>query len=236
MKGVERAILMAAGLGTRMRPLTERVPKPLVTVRGQPLIETVLAALWARGVAEVAIVTGHLGEQFRPLAAREPRVRLIENPDYARKNNLSSLAVAAEFLEQGDCFICEADLFVADERLLCQAFPRSGYLGKFVAGWSEDWLFETDGAGHILRIGKGGRDCFNMAGISFFRQADGERLAQAIAQAAAKAENDGLFWDEVADALVQRGELELAVYPVEANAIVECDTVEDLRSIEEDEA
>lgn len=75
-----------------------------------------------------------------------------------------------------------------------------------------------------------------MAGISFFRQADGERLAQAIAQAAAKAENDGLFWDEVADALVQRGELELAVYPVEANAIVECDTVEDLRSIEEDEA
>ena len=204
-------------------------------MRGRPLIETVLAALWARGVAEVAIVTGHLGEQFRPLAAREPRVRLIENPDYARKNNLSSLAVAAEFLAQGDCFICEADLFVADQKLLCQAFPRSGYLGKFVAGWSEDWLFETDRAGRILRIGKGGRDCFNMAGISFFHQADGVRLAQAIIQAAAESVTDGLFWDEVADALVQRRALDLAVYPVEAKAIIECDTVADLRSIEGDD-
>lgn len=232
MRGVERAILMAAGLGTRMRPLTERLPKPLATVRGRALIETVLAALWARGVAEVAIVTGHLGEQFRPLAAREPRVRLIENPDYARKNNLSSLAVAAKFLEAGDCFVCEADLFVADERLLCRAFTQSGYLGKFVAGWSDDWLFETDGAGAIRRIGKGGRDSFNMAGISFFCQADGARLARAIRQAAADPANDSLFWDEVTDALVQRGELELKVYPVEARAIAECDSLTDLRRLD----
>ena len=230
IQGREVAILMAAGLGSRMRPLTDKLAKPLVPVLGRPLIETVLAALAKRGVAEIYIVVGYRKEQFRPLLEKYPNVRLIENPEYRTKNNIGSVAVAAEQMASADCFVCEADLFVPSENLLCRPLDRSGYFGKFLPGRSEDWVFETSG-GRITRIGKGGDDCFNMVGISFFRQPDAERIALAVRDAAQKPENAQLFWDDIVDRLVRDG-LDLVVHEVHPGEVVECDTVDDLKNLE----
>lgn len=230
IQGREVAILMAAGLGSRMRPLTDKLAKPLVPVLGRPLIETVIAALVKRGVAEIYIVVGYRKEQFRPLLEKYPNVRLIENPEYRTKNNIGSVAVAAEQMASADCFVCEADLFVPSENLLCRPLDRSGYFGKFLPGRSEDWVFETSG-GRITRIGKGGDDCFNMVGISFFRQPDAERIALAVRDAAQKPENAQLFWDDIVDRLVRDG-LDLAVHEVHPGEVVECDTVDDLKNLE----
>ena len=54
----EIAILMAAGLGTRMRPLTDKIAKPLVNVHGKPLIETIIDALLQRGVTAIMLLWG----------------------------------------------------------------------------------------------------------------------------------------------------------------------------------
>jgi len=62
---VTRAFILAAGRGERMRPLTDRIPKPLIAVRGRPLVEHHLAALAAAGVREVVINLGWLGERLR---------------------------------------------------------------------------------------------------------------------------------------------------------------------------
>ena len=110
----ELAILMAAGMGTRMKPLTDTIPKPLVPVMGRPMIETIIEGLLQRPVQEIYVVTGYLGERFAYLTEKYPQVRLLSNPDYAVKNNLSSLCAAAEVLDKGNCFICESDLYVAD--------------------------------------------------------------------------------------------------------------------------
>ena len=228
----EIAILMAAGLGSRMRPLTDRMPKPLVSVKGVPLIETVIAALNRRGVEEIDLVTGYLREQFVPLAERHPNVRLVENPDYAVKNNINSIAVAADRMASSDCFVCEADLFVPDDRLLLRDLDRSGYFGKFVPGFSDDWVFGTDASRRITRVGKGGTDCFNMVGISYFRQADARRIAEAVCTASQDPANAQLFWDDIVDRLV-REDLDLTIHEIRPGEIVECDTVEDLRKLEE---
>ena len=228
----EVAILMAAGLGSRMSPLTDTVAKPLVRVNGIPLIETVIAALQKRDVAEIYIVTGYRAEQFKPLAEKYPEVTLVHNAEYATKNNINSVAVVADKMSSADCFVCESDLFVSDVNVLCREFSRSGYFGKMVHGFSDDWVFERDDAGRITRIGKGGTDAYNMVGVSYFRQSDAARIADAIKRDVQAPENFNLFWDEVVDKLVKRGELDLIVHEVSPKAIVECDTIEDLKKLE----
>lgn len=228
----EIAILMAAGLGNRMRPLTDTIAKPLVKVNGVPLIETVIAAIERRGVEEIYVVTGYKAEQFDSLVEKHFSVRLVHNAEYATMNNINSVAVVADRMASSDCFICEADLFVPRADVLCRELSRSGYFGKMVAGYSDDWVFDTDAAGRITRVGKGGADRFNMVGISYFRQADAVKIANAVRECVKKPENANIFWDEVVDRLVKGGELDLVVHPVSQDDIIECDTVEDLKKLE----
>ena len=223
------AILMASGLGTRMRPLTDTTPKPLIKVGSVPMIETVINALNKAKVENIFVVVGYLSEQFEYLKEKYSNLFLIKNSDYKTINNISSIYYAKDKLLLGDCFICEADLFISDSDIFKAELKNSCYFGKMVEGHSDDWVFDTNEQGIITRVGKVGDDKYNMVGLSYFTKEDAKILSDAINNAYYKDGYENLFWDDVVNMNLDK--LRLTIHPAEEKQIVEIDTVQELETI-----
>lgn len=102
MAGNILAVLLAAGTGSRLRPLTDNLPKCLLEVGGRPLLDYQLEALATHGVEDILVVTGHAAGE---ITRRYPRLRTLHDPEYATTNNLHSLwAARREFA--GRDFVC----------------------------------------------------------------------------------------------------------------------------------
>jgi NDP-sugar pyrophosphorylase family protein len=111
-----QAVILAAGMGTRLAPLTAHTTKCMVPLGGRPLIAHMLDGLAALGVGRAVLVVGHGAAHVRSaLGARHLGVELayVENPDYRTTNNIYSLALAAHALCEDDTLLIESDLIVA---------------------------------------------------------------------------------------------------------------------------
>jgi choline kinase len=126
-----KAIILAAGRGSRMKNLTDEKPKCLIEVRGRSLLEWQLKALRKAGLSDIAIVTGYQ----RELLAHRGLVE-FHNPHWATTNMVSSLACAAEWLESEPCIVSYSDIFydasAVTAMINCPA--------KLAITYDENWL------------------------------------------------------------------------------------------------
>jgi len=115
---ITNAMVLAAGLGTRMRPITESIPKPLVKVAGKPMIDYVLDILADAGVTRAVVNVHHHAEQMVEHLENYPRLEVIISDERAAlMNSGGGLAKGLKLLDRSTAFVMNADLFwIGDER------------------------------------------------------------------------------------------------------------------------
>lgn len=117
-----QAIILAAGMGKRLKQLTRNNTKCMVKVGGVPLINRTLRQLDSLDLSRIIIVTGYEGQKLRDhiatLDVKTP-VCFIDNPIYDKTNNIYSLALASEYLVAEDTLLLESDIIFEDSVLRC---------------------------------------------------------------------------------------------------------------------
>ena len=132
-----KAVILAAGLGSRLRPITNEVPKCMVPVNGIRIIDKQIDNLLSNGVNEIYVVDGYKAEVLAGhLKANYPQVQIVSNPRYAETNNMYSLFLTAPFVKGEEFLLMNADVYYdsnivkgmlqgMDSRIACD---RSQYL------------------------------------------------------------------------------------------------------------
>ena len=189
---VKRAIILAAGFGSRMMPATADRPKPLVTVNGVRILETLLDALVAVGIRDITVVRGYRKECFDALLEKYPFLTLVDNDIYSKTNNISSVMAVLDKLD--GCYLCEADLYITNPQIITKYQYASNILGAYSLE-TDDWSFQMDGNGHIINYQKGNTFCYNYYGISYWTKADSARLREDFRQVYGEAGGKDYFWE-----------------------------------------
>lgn len=224
---VRRAVFIAAGFGSRLAPVTLDIPKPLIPVHGKRLIDGLIDAVLAAGIPEIIVVRGYKAECFDVLLEKYPMIRFVENPDYAEANNILSALKVKDQLE--NAYIFDADLLLHTPALIAPYHYESNFLGVWCER-TDDWCFPTKN-GYILEERRGGLDCYQVIGISYWDAEDGRKLARDLPLVAAMPGGKEYYWEQVPMAVLKEN-YRVAIRPCLASDVEEIDTFSELKALD----
>lgn len=238
---IESAVILAAGMGTRLKPLTDHSPKCLTEINRVPILVNALGVLGKLGIKNCTIVGGYFSEKIKYAIGDSfsgIRMRYLLNTHFASTNDMYSLWLARHLLEKG-VVLLEGDIFFRRrtiERALHSLKDRSGYLAGRYNGKKGEILITVDsdhrvGSIEVLR-GRSGRIAdhhYMSTGMLVIHGDYGRRLSCWLTEFIAGNRVDVLF-DDVMGAHI--GEKELFVCEVAHDEWVEVDTLEDVREAE----
>lgn len=220
----KRAVILAAGFGMRMVPINTETSKGLLEINGEVLIERTIRQLHEVGITEIYVVVGFMKEQYEYLID-EFGVELIVNSEYATKNNLHSMKLAVDYLE--NAYIIPCDIW-------CNKNPFSK--NELYSWYMVSDLVDDESNVRVNRKmelvsvqkNKGGN---SMVGISYLVKEDAEIVKQRIIELSKDHRYDDAFWEE---ALYKKDRMIVCAKVVHSLDVVEINTYEQLRELDSD--
>lgn len=164
---VDGALIIAAGFGSRFVPLTFEMPKGLLEVFGERMIERQITQLHEVGIYDITIAVGYLKEKFEYLIDKYD-VKLLYNKEYAVKNTLTTIYHAREVLRGRNMYLLSSDNWMR-ENMFHTYECGTWYSSVYQAGDSSEWCLDFNKKGKIQKIQVGGRDSWVMYGPVFLR-------------------------------------------------------------------
>ena len=223
-KTPQRAIILTAGFGMRMVPINTEMPKGLLEVNGEPLIERIIKQLHEVGIKEIYVVVGFMKEKYEYLID-DYGVELIVNTEYAAKNNLHSLKLVKEHLENS--YIVPCDIW-CDRNPFHRHELYSWYMVSDLVDNESNVRVNRKMELVTVPEASGGNA---IIGICYLIKDDADIVERRIEELCGNQRYDGSFWEE---ALYHKDRMIVAARVVHSADVVEINTYEQLREIDSD--
>ena len=228
-----KAIILAAGIGSRLRPLTENKPKSMVGVAGKPILKHQIDAYIKAGVTDIGVVVGYCGESIREYLMHEKNVNIhfFENKEYENTNNMYSLWLAKDFVKRESFYLSNADVVFSDNILALNKNDESMiFVDKGVYN-DESMKVSLNASNRINHISKKVVREFSYAAsidVYRFNKEDGEILLNHVEELIVE-KKKLKDWTEVAlNNLFEEGRINPVPVDIESRKWVEIDNYDDL--------
>ena len=224
---VQNAVIMAAGMSSRFAPLSYEVPKGLLKVKGERLIEREIEQLQEAGIEDITVIVGYLQEKMFYLAEKYG-VKIVVNNDYYKYNNCSSLMLVRDQLS--NTYICSSDNYFAENPF--EKYIYRGYYSTiFVEGETDEYCATEDSNNMIVDIQIGGKDTWAMVGHVYFDRAFSEKFVKILEKEFKHEPYKEQLWEDYYSRHVHELHLEARHYS--ADIVKEFDSLDELRQFDE---
>lgn len=198
---MKQVIVMAAGLGSRLKELTKDTPKPLLKVNGKPILETNIEYMIEADIDRVVIIVGYLKERFYYLKEKyqnQIQIEFVTNDRYADFNTVRSIYCARMFFDC-DSYITTADNFLTTNLYKKYQADHSFYLLRPSQHFDKaEWTVELDENLGFISVDLEGHDGCSYSGVSFWKLEDmkyiGARLEEVDWD---DTDTPKMYWDNV---------------------------------------
>lgn len=225
---VDGAVITAAGFGSRFVPLTFEMPKGLLEVFGERMIERQIKQLHEVGIRDITIVVGYLKEKFEYLIDKY-QVKLFYNPEYSCKNTLATVYQARELFRGRNMYLLVSDNWLRDN--MFHAFEcDSWYSASYMEGDTSEWCLSSNKKGRIHSVSIGGRDSYVMYGPAFMSREFSLGFLERLENAYRRPGTEQLYWEQVL--LEHIGDLELYMNVQPEGQVLEFENLEELREFD----
>ena len=193
------------------------------------MIDSVIQALYKNGITEIYIVAGYLKEQFYALEDEYEGLHILENNFYADCNNISSLYVARNYIE--DAIILDGDQIIYNDSILDPKFEKSGYNAVWTDEKTDEWLMQVENNKVVSCSRNGGQCGWQLYSISRWTAEDGRKLKKHLEYEFDKKQNRQIYWDDVA-MFCHFDKYDLGIMPMKKEDVIEIDNYGELVKID----